>query len=509
VKSKKKAAAKKAPVKKAPAKKTAAKKATAKKPVAKKAAAKKASAKKAVAKKSVAKKPVAKKASAKKAAVKKPAAKKPAAKKAAVKKATAKKPAKAKKAASPVSPLAPKKFPKLPGLEGVDLGTAATGIKYKGRDDVLVIRLPEGTTAAGVFTTSKTASAPVDLCRANVKSGSGRIVVVNSGNSNAFTGKAGVATVEATVEAAARAAGARTSEVYVASTGVIGQPLDPRPVIAGIGTALFEADEDNWDKAARAIMTTDTYRKLATRSVEIDGVKVTINGIAKGSGMIAPDLATMLAFVVTDAAIAAPLLQSLIASGADKSFNTTTVDSDTSTSDTLMVFATGTAMRGKTSLTSIVDPRLVAFRAALDDLLLDLAHQVVRDGEGATKFISVAVSGAESVQAARAIGLVIANSPLVKTAIAGEDANWGRIVMAVGKSGQAADRDRLAIRIGGVDVARDGQAVPGFDETPVARHMKGSDINIEVDVGVGSGAATVWTCDLTHGYISINADYRS
>ena len=515
MKSKKKATAKKAPAKKIVAKKPAAKKAAAKKkPAAKKASAKKPVAKKASAKKAAVKKPAAKKATAQKAvAKKKPAAKKVVAKKAPAKKPAikkpSKKPAKAKKSVSPVSPLAPKKFVKLPGLEGVDLGTAATGIKYKGRDDVLVIRLPEGTTAAGVFTTSKTASAPVDLCRANVKSGSGRIVVVNSGNSNAFTGKAGVATVEATVEAAARAAGARTSEVFVASTGVIGQVLDPRPVIDGIGTALFDADEGNWDKAARAIMTTDTYRKLATRSVEIDGAKVTINGIAKGSGMIAPDLATMLAFVVTDAAIAAPLLQSLIASGADKSFNATTVDSDTSTSDTLMLFATGTAMRGKTSLTSVVDPRLVAFRAALDDLLLDLAQQVVRDGEGATKFISVAVSGAESVKAARAIGLVIANSPLVKTAIAGEDANWGRIVMAVGKSGEAADRDRLAIRIGGVDVARDGQAVPGFDETPVARHMKGSDINIEVDVGVGSGAATVWTCDLTHGYISINADYRS
>lgn len=513
MKSKKKATAKKAPVKKAAVKKPAAKKAVAKKASAKKAVAKKA-VKKVVVKKAPAQKALAKKAPAKKAAVKKPAAKKPVAKKApakkpVAKKVSAKKPAKIKKAASPVSPLAPKKFAKLPGLEGVDLGTAATGIKYKGRDDVLVIRLPEGTTAAGVFTTSKTASAPVDLCRTNVKSGLGRIVVVNSGNSNAFTGKAGVETVEATVDAAARAAGARTSEVFVASTGVIGQRLDPRPVIDGIGTALFDADEDHWDKAARAIMTTDTYRKLATRSVEIDGAKVTINGIAKGSGMIAPDLATMLAFVVTDAAIAAPLLQSLISSGADKSFNAITVDSDTSTSDTLMLFATGTAMRGKTSLTSVVDPRLAAFRAALDDLLLDLAHQVVRDGEGATKFISVAVSGAESVKAARTIGLVIANSPLVKTAIAGEDANWGRIVMAVGKSGEAADRDRLAIRIGGVDVARDGQAVPGFDEAPVARHMKGSDINIEVDVGVGSGAATVWTCDLTHGYISINADYRS
>ncbi|MFZ3035580.1 MAG: bifunctional glutamate N-acetyltransferase/amino-acid acetyltransferase ArgJ [Parvibaculum sp.] len=408
-----------------------------------------------------------------------------------------------------MSPLAPKKFAKLPPLAGVDLGTAAAGIKYKGRDDVLVIRLPEGTTAAGVFTTSKTASAPVDLCRANVKGGSGRIVVVNSGNSNAFTGKRGVATVEATVVAAARAAGSMASEVFVASTGVIGQPMDPKPLIDGMATALFNADEDQWDRAARAIMTTDTYRKLATRKVEIDGEVVTINGIAKGSGMIAPDMATMLAFVVTDAAIAAPLLQTLVSQGADRSFNATTVDSDTSTSDTLLLFATGTAMRNQTNISSVIDPRLAAFRGALEDLLLDLSHQVVRDGEGATKFISIAVSGAESTAAARRIGLAIANSPLVKTAIAGEDANWGRIVMAVGKSGEAADRDRLAIRIGGVDVAALGEAVPGYKEAPVARHMKGKDIDIEVDVGIGSGAATVWTCDLTHGYISINADYRS
>ena len=489
--------------------KPAAKKATAKKVAVKKPAAKKASAKKAAPKKAAAKKAAPKKAATKKAAVKKPVAKKAVAKKAPAKKPVVKKTATKKKAASPVSPLAPKRFPKLPPIAGVDIGTAATGIKYKGRDDVLVIRLPDGTAAAGVFTTSKTASAPVELCRANVKLGAGRIVVVNSGNSNAFTGKRGVTTVDATVDAAARAAGAMSSEVYVASTGVIGQPLDPKPIIDGIGTALFNADEDQWDKAARAIMTTDTYRKLATRSVEVGGAKVTINGIAKGSGMIAPDLATMLAFVVTDAAIAAPLLQTLIASGADKSFNATTVDSDTSTSDSLMLFATGSAMAGQTPISSVTDPRLAAFRAALDDLLLDLAHQIVRDGEGATKFISIAVSGAESVAAARRIGLVIANSPLVKTAIAGEDANWGRIVMAVGKSGEKADRDRLAIRIGGVDVARDGEAVPGYDETPVAKHMKGSDIDIEVDVGVGSAQATVWTCDLTHGYISINADYRS
>ncbi|MGV8998051.1 MAG: bifunctional glutamate N-acetyltransferase/amino-acid acetyltransferase ArgJ [Parvibaculaceae bacterium] len=494
--------------KKKPATKTkpAVKKAAAKKPVAKKPVAKKAAAKKAVVTKKVVKKaPVVKKV----AAVKKPAAKKAAVKKPAVKKPAAKKPVSKKKAASPVSPLEPKKSPKLPPLDGVDIGTAATGIKYKGRDDVLVIRLPDGTTAAGVFTTSKTASAPVESSRLHVKDGKARVVVVNSGNSNAFTGKAGVDTVNATVDAAARAVGSLTTEVYVSSTGVIGQPLDPKPIIKGIGSALFDAAEDNWAAAARAIMTTDTYPKLATRSVVIDGAKVTINGIAKGSGMIAPDLATMLAYVVTDAAIDAALLHEMLAAGADKSFNATTVDSDTSTSDTLMLFATGTAMRETFMLSSAADPRVATFRAALDDLLLDLAHQVVRDGEGATKFISIAVSGAESVSAARRIGLVIANSPLVKTAIAGEDANWGRIVMAVGKSGEKADRDRLGIVIGGVAVARNGQVVDGYNEAPVAKHMKGTDIAIEVDVGIGSGVATVWTCDLTHGYISINADYRS
>ncbi|MGB3808541.1 MAG: bifunctional glutamate N-acetyltransferase/amino-acid acetyltransferase ArgJ [Parvibaculum sp.] len=418
--------------------------------------------------------------------------------------------AKAKtKAAAKVSPLAPKAYAKLPPLAGVEIGTAATGIKYKGRDDVLVIRLPEGTAAAGVFTTSKTASAPVDFCRANVAGGKGRIVVVNSGNSNAFTGKAGVATVKATAEAAARAVGASKSEVYIASTGVIGQRLDPSPVIDGIGTALFSAAADQWDQAARAIMTTDTYRKLATRKAKIDGATVTINGIAKGSGMIAPDLATMLAFVVTDAAIPADVLQALLVSGTQSSFNAITVDSDTSTSDTLLLFATGTAMQGAKPVKRAGDARLNDFKAKLDELLLDLAHQVVKDGEGASKFVRVQVSGAQSAQAAHRIGLAIANSPLVKTAIAGEDANWGRVVMAVGKSGEAANRDKLAIRIGGVDVARNGEAVPGYDETPVARHMKGENIDIEVDVGVGRGSATVWTCDLTYEYIRINADYRS
>ena len=335
------------------------------------------------------------------------------------------------------------------------------------------------------------------------------MLVVNSGNSNAFTGKAGVATVKATAAAAAQAGNCRQKDVFIASTGVIGQPMDPEPVVKGIEVALACASEDRWDEAARAIMTTDTYRKLVTRKVKVGGAEVTINGIAKGSGMIAPDLATMLVFIFTDAAIPAKILQTLLLLGVRDSFNAITVDSDTSTSDSVLVFATGAAMKDEAPVTRAGDSRLREFRAALDGIMLDLAHQVVKDGEGATKFIRIAVSGAQSHQAARRVGMAIANSPLVKTAIAGEDANWGRIVMAVGKSGEAADRDRLAIRIGGVDVAKNGMAVPGYDETPVAKHMKGSDIDIEVDIGVGKSSATVWTCDLTYDYIRINADYRS
>ncbi|MBO6633824.1 MAG: bifunctional glutamate N-acetyltransferase/amino-acid acetyltransferase ArgJ [Parvibaculum sp.] len=395
-------------------------------------------------------------------------------------------------------------------MGGVELGTVAAGIKYKGRTDLLVVRMAEGTQAAGVFTTSKTASAPVEWCRNNVgDNGEGRMLVVNSGNSNAFTGKAGVATVKATAAAAAQAGNCRQKDVFIASTGVIGQPMDPEPVIKGIDAALASASDDRWDEAARAIMTTDTYPKLATRKVRIGAAEVTINGIAKGSGMIAPDLATMLVFIFTDAAIPSKILQTLLLLGVRDSFNAITVDSDTSTSDSVLVFATGAAMKDEPPIVRAGDPRLREFRAALDDLMLDLAHQVVKDGEGATKFIRIAVTGAQSHQAARRIGMTIANSPLVKTAIAGEDANWGRIVMAVGKSGEAADRDKLTIRIGGVDVAKNGMAVPGYDETPVARHMKGSDIGIDVDVGVGKSSATVWTCDLTYDYIRINADYRS
>ncbi|WP_293487778.1 bifunctional glutamate N-acetyltransferase/amino-acid acetyltransferase ArgJ, partial [Parvibaculum sp.] len=401
-------------------------------------------------------------------------------------------------------------YAKLPPIGGVELGTVAAGIKYKGRTDLLVVRMAEGTQAAGVFTTSKTASAPVEWCRNNVgDNGEGRMLVVNSGNSNAFTGKAGVATVKATAAAAAQAGNCRQKDVFIASTGVIGQPMDPEPVIKGIDAALASASDDRWDEAARAIMTTDTYPKLATRKVRIGAAEVTINGIAKGSGMIAPDLATMLVFIFTDAAIPSKILQTLLLLGVRDSFNAITVDSDTSTSDSVLVFATGAAMKDEPPIVRAGDPRLREFRAALDDLMLDLAHQVVKDGEGATKFIRIAVTGAQSHQAARRIGMTIANSPLVKTAIAGEDANWGRIVMAVGKSGEAADRDKLTIRIGGVDVAKNGMAVPGYDETPVARHMKGSDIGIDVDVGVGKSSATVWTCDLTYDYIRINADYRS
>lgn len=422
----------------------------------------------------------------------------------------AKKPATKKKAGPKISPLAPKSYAKLPPIGGVLLGTVAAGIKYKGRTDLLVAKMVPGTRAAGVFTTSKTASAPVEWCRTNLaEGGEGRMLVVNSGNSNAFTGKAGVATVKATAAAAAQAGDCRQKDVFIASTGVIGQPMDPAPLVAGISTALEGASDEKWDDAARAIMTTDTYPKLATRRVKVGDAEVTINGIAKGSGMIAPDLATMLVFIFTDAAIPAKILQTLLLLGVRDSFNAITVDSDTSTSDTVLVFATGAAMKEEAPVTRAGDPRLRDFRAALDDIMLDLAHQVVKDGEGATKFIRIAVSGAQSHQAARRIGMAIANSPLVKTAIAGEDANWGRVVMAVGKSGEAADRDKLAIRIGGIDVAKNGMAVPGYDETPVARHMKGSDIDIEVDVGVGKSQATVWTCDLTYDYIRINADYRS
>jgi len=407
--------------------------------------------------------------------------------------------------AETVSPLAPKTIVELAPLAGVRLAGLACGLRYKGRDDLMLVELAEGTTAAGVFTRSLTASAPVLWCREALKGGRARLLVVNSGNSNAFTGKAGVASVARTVEAAARVIGCKKEEVFIASTGTIGVPLDDSKITSVLFDGVKRLAPDQWKQAAGAILTTDTYRKTATRTAKIGGVEVRINGFCKGAGMIAPDMATMLAYVFTDAKIPAPLLQELLRQGCDKSFNSITVDSDTSTSDTLMLFATGCAQHPE--VTSLKD--LGAFRRALDDLLLDLALQVVKDGEGAGKFVRIDVFGAASARAAKRIGFAIANSPLVKTAVAGEDANWGRIVMAVGKSGEKADRDRLSIAIGGIDVARNGQVVPGYDEAPVTRHMKGTDIVFSVDVGVGRGKATVWTCDLTHAYIDINGSYRT
>jgi len=381
----------------------------------------------------------------------------------------------------------------------------ACGLRYKGRDDLLLVELAPGTTVAGVFTRSRTASGPVLWCREALRGGRARFLVVNSGNANAFTGNAGIASVQRTVAAAVAALGCAPEEVFVASTGTIGVTLDDSKITAVLKDGVAQLAPDHWDRAARAIMTTDTYAKTATRETTIGGVKVRINGFCKGAGMIAPDMATMLGYVFTDAALPAPLLQELLAKGCAKSFNAITVDSDTSTSDTLMLFATGKA--GNPPVTA---PREVAaFRQALDDLLLDLAQQVVKDGEGARKFIEVTVEGAVSARAAKKIAFAIANSPLVKTAVAGEDANWGRIVMAVGKAGEKADRDRLAISIGGIKVAKDGQVVPNYDEAPVTLHMKGSDIVFSVDVGVGRGKATVWTCDLTHAYIDINGSYRT
>ncbi|MDK9722715.1 MAG: bifunctional glutamate N-acetyltransferase/amino-acid acetyltransferase ArgJ [Rhodospirillales bacterium] len=409
--------------------------------------------------------------------------------------------------APPVSPLAPEAFPHLPPLAGVRLASFASGLRYKGRADLLLAELAPGTTMAGVYTKSLSCSAPVDWCRKAGAKGKARALVVNSGNANAFTGKAGMEAVAATVASAAQLIGSKETEVFVSSTGTIGVPLPHEKITAALPKVALALKADAWMDAAKAIMTTDTYPKLASRQARIGDGVVTINGIAKGSGMIAPDMATMLAYVFTDAALPAKVLQQLLTKGADKSFNAITVDSDTSTSDTLQLFATGQAKHPK--IASAADPKLKEFRAVLDALLLELAHLVVKDGEGATKFVEIRIAGAASAKAAKRIGMAVANSPLIKTAIAGEDANWGRVVMAVGKAGEKADRDRLMIRIGGFDVACNGGAVPDYDETPVARHMKGRNILIEVDVGVGKGKATVWTCDLTHGYIDINGAYRT
>jgi glutamate N-acetyltransferase/amino-acid N-acetyltransferase len=411
---------------------------------------------------------------------------------------------------APISPLAPKSYPDLPVIEGVKFATAEAGIRYKGRTDVMLALLDKGAQVAGVFTKSKCPSAPVDWCRAKLKGGKARAVVVNSGNANAFTGKVGAQAVKATAEIAAKATGAPMGEIFLASTGVIGEPLDASKFNGVMDQLVKNASPDGLLEAARAIMTTDTFPKVATAKALIGGVEVTINGMAKGAGMIAPDMATMLSYVFTDAAIAAPALQAMLSKSVQGSFNSITVDSDTSTSDTLMLFATGAAAkRGAPKITEAGDRRLADFKRALDAVLLDLAHQVVRDGEGCRKFVEIAVEGAASAAAAKRIAFSIANSPLVKTALAGEDANWGRVVAAVGKAGEKADRDKLAIWFGEHRVANKGLRDQTYDEAKVSAYMKNESILMRVHVGVGTGASKVWTCDLTKEYVAINGDYRS
>ena len=408
--------------------------------------------------------------------------------------------------APPVSPLMVDR-PPLPPLGGVELAVGRAGIRYRDRDDLLLMRLAPGTRVAGVFTRNKCPGAPVDWCRAALAGGRARGLVVNSGNANVFTGRHGAAVAAATAREAAALLDCKPHEVFLASTGVIGERLPGERIEAALPDLATALRPDAWNEAAAAIMTTDTFPKRAQRSALVGGVPVTIQGVAKGSGMVAPDMATMLCFVATDAKIPATLLQTVLRRAVDASFNRTTVDSDTSTSDTVLLFATGATAHPKIGHD---DARgLRDFRHALDELLLDLALQVVRDGEGAQKLIRIDVRGAEGKRSARRVALAIANSPLVKTAIAGGDANWGRIVMAVGKSGERADRDRLAVAIGGTWMARDGAVVDGYDEAPVAAHIAGREIEIAVDLGIGRGEAVAWTCDLTHGYIDINAAYRS
>lgn len=405
-----------------------------------------------------------------------------------------------------VSPLAVP-FPPMPPIAGVTLGATAAGIRYRGRDDVMLMAFAPGTTVAGVFTRNRCPGAPIDWCRAALASGRARALLVNAGNANVFTGRLGREACDRAARAVADLLGCRARDVFLASTGVIGQPLPVERIEAALPDLARSLTAEGWERAARAIMTTDTFPKGAVRSARIGNAAVTIAGIAKGSGMIAPDLATMLCFLATDAKVPAPALQRLLARGVESSFNRTTVDSDTSTSDTVLLFATGQAKHPRVPAQG--GPLLRDFARALNEVLQELALAVVRDGEGAQKLIRIDVSGAVSPRSAKRVALAIANSPLVKTAIAGEDANWGRIVMAVGKAGEPADRDRLSVAIGGVWMARDGSVVPDYDETPVVAHMKGREIAIAVDLGLGRGRATVWTCDLTHGYIDINGSYRS
>ena len=406
-----------------------------------------------------------------------------------------------------VSPLAPARFPTMTPIAGVRLAAHAAGIRYSGRNDMMVAELAPGSTVAGVFTKSLTFGAPVGWCRECLPGGKVCAIVVNSGNANVFTGQAGRAVVEATAAGVAKAFNCRPSEVFISSTGVIGEPPPGERITAALPQIVGKLAAEAWEPAARAIMTTDTFPKGSVATAKIDGVEVRLNGFCKGSGMIAPDMATMLGYVFTDAALPAPVLQKLLSAATERSFNSITVDGDTSTSDTVLLCATQQAKHPH--IADANDRRLGDFRRALDRVMIDLAQQIARDGEGAEKFVTIVVKGAASARAARKIGLAIGNSPLVKTAMAAGDANWGRIVMAVGKAGEKADRDLLSISVGGVQIAAKGGPVPGYDETPVTAHMQGRNIEVEVDIGIGNGKATVWTCDLTHGYIDINGSYRS
>ena len=402
-----------------------------------------------------------------------------------------------------VSPLAPDHFPDLPVIDGVRFATIAAGVRYQGRTDVMLAELTPGSTVAGAFTRSATRAAPVLDCQAKIgaTSDTGAAILVNSGNANAFTGKGGVTAVEAITAAVADVCNIPQSRVFTSSTGVIGEPLPHDRITAVLADLKGALSDKGISDAAKAIMTTDTFPKGARAEVEIDGKTVSIAGIAKGSGMIAPDMATMLVYIFTDAVVSQPALQKMLSTHTDSTFNCITVDSDTSTSDSLILAATGAS--------GVDASESEAFSDALHGVMLNLAHQVVQDGEGATKFVEIAITGAATDADAKTHGMAIANSPLIKTAIAGQDPNWGRVVMAIGKSGAAADRDRLSIRFGDVEVAKDGWRSPDYSEEAAAAHMKGQNITIGVDLGLGDGKATVWTCDLTHGYIEINADYRS
>jgi glutamate N-acetyltransferase / amino-acid N-acetyltransferase len=409
-----------------------------------------------------------------------------------------------------ISPLAPAEFPDMPPIEGVRLATAAAGIRYSGRTDVLLALFQRQTAVAGVFTCSKCPSAPVDWCRANIRRGRAAALVVNSGNANAFTGKSGRQATKLTARIVSAATSCPATEVFLASTGVIGEPLDASKFGSVMAQLVTGASPGGWQDAARAIMTTDTFPKGAAAIVRLAGTPVTICGIAKGAGMVAPNMATMLSFVFTDAAISARVLQTLLKQGIVDTFNAVTIDGDTSTSDTVLAFATGAAgARGVRTITTLADPRLPALRKAFNAVLANLAEQIARDGEGARKLLEIIVEGAVSKGSARRIALSIANSPLVKTAIGGEDANWGRVVMAVGKAGEPANRDRLSIWFGGIRVAHKGERDPRYDEAALSQVMKKSEIVLKVALGLGKARDRVLTCDLTKDYVAINGDYRS